>query len=81
MSQGVSLGAQPSLKEMEAGPLPPKAISFPNRILGTGASQGTGFEVSPPPSGERWGRAEGQRFGWKTQSSQAQKPSPSCVLK
>lgn len=48
---------QPSLKEKEAGPLPPRAVPTPNPIPGTGKSQGTGFQGSPPPHGE--GRRKG----------------------
>lgn len=72
-----ALGAQPSLNEMEAGTLPPEAISSPDPILDPGANQGTGFEVSPCPSGEGQGRAERSGVGgvgWKTQAL----PSPAA---
>lgn len=76
MSQGVSLGAQPSLKEMEAGPLPPEAISFPNRILGTGQAKGQALRCPLLPAEKGGEGLKGRGLGGRHRAPKPRSPAP-----
>lgn len=63
--KGLGTKPQRSVKEMEAGPLPPEDI-LPESHPGTGQAKGQASWCLTHPNGERWGRAEGQSLGGKT---------------